>query len=321
VNAGSCTIITGSRLHFGPLAWKPRQGRDFGGWGVMLETPRTVVRIGDSDALANRQGPAAHSQSRAEEILNRVLKSLDLQEGAGLRVIVDEEPPPHCGFGSGTQLALAVAAGVHFLKEGERPSAPELARITGRGVRSAVGIHGFDYGGLLVDAGKQSGEDIGQLAARREFPEEWRFVLVRMSVAEGLAGDQETRAFNELPSFSDALSDRLSRIVLTDVLPSIRSEDCAAFAAALDEYGCLVGEAFTPCQGGVVHPASMPIWKALRERGVKGIAQTSWGPTLAIVCENVAAAEKAMSMIAEVAPSAACALSRPKNDAAMIVCD
>jgi predicted sugar kinase len=144
---------------------------------------------------------------------------------------------------------------------------------------------------------------------------------VRTPVAEGLAGDQESRAFNDLPSFSDALSDRLSRIVLTEVLPSVRSQDCAAFAAALDEYGTLVGEAFTPCQGGVVHPASMPIWQALRERGVKGIAQTSWGPTLAIVCENVAHAEKTMSMIAEVAPSAAFELSRPRNEAATIVRD
>jgi predicted sugar kinase len=193
--------------------------------------------------------------------------------------------------------------------------------MTGRGLRSAVGIHGFDLGGLLVDAGKRPGDEIGQLAARLDVPEEWRFVLVRMPVAEGLAGDQETRAFNDLPSFSDALSDRLSRIVLTEVLPSVQSNDCTAFAAALDEYGSLVGEAFTPCQGGVVHPASMPIWRALRERGLKGIAQTSWGPTLAVVCENVARAEKTMSIIAELAPSAAFEVAAPQNGAAMIILD
>jgi beta-ribofuranosylaminobenzene 5'-phosphate synthase len=318
VNAGAITIITGSRLHFGPLAWKPRRGRDFGGWGVMLETPRTVVRVGKNESIAERQ---SHSQSRAEEILNRVLKSLDIDEPTAPRVVVDEEPPPHCGFGSGTQLALAIAAGVHIAKDGIRPPASQLARMTGRGLRSAVGIHGFDLGGLLVDAGKRSSDEIGQLAARVDVPDEWRFVLVRTPVAEGLAGDEEATAFNDLPSFSDTLSDRLSRIVLTEVLPSVQSKDCAAFTAALDEYGTLVGEAFTPCQGGVVHRASKDIWRALRERGLKGIAQTSWGPTLAVVCEDVAHAEKTMSTIRELAPSVAFDVARPRNEGASIIRD
>lgn len=318
MNAGEVTISTGSRLHFGPLAWKPRRGRDFGGWGVMLETPRTVVRIGKSEAIVERQG---RLQSRANDILRRVLKSLSVDDHSAPRVIVDEEPPPHCGFGSGTQLALAIAAGVHVLRDGTRPRAEDLARMTGRGLRSAVGIHGFDIGGVLVDAGKRNRDDIGPLAARLEVPDEWRFILVRPPVAEGFTGDKESKAFNDLPSFSDALSDRLSRIVLTEVLPSVESKDCAAFAAALDEYGTLVGEAFTPCQGGVVHAASMPIWRALRERGLIGIAQTSWGPTLAVVCEGTAQAEMTMSTIRELAPSATVEVSCPRNAGAAVTYD
>jgi beta-RFAP synthase len=320
VNAGASTIITGSRLHFGPLAWKPRRGRDFGGWGVMLETPRTVVRVARIDASTQSRA-VAHSQHRADGMLSRVLESLAPDEPAGLRVIVDEEPPPHCGFGSGTQLALAIAAGVYALADRPRPPAPELSRIVGRGLRSAVGIHGFDLGGLIVDAGKRTGDDIGQLAARVAIPDEWRFVLVRPPVATGLTGDKEATAFNDLPSFSDALSDRLSRIVLTEVLPAVQSRDRAAFAAALDEYGTLVGEAFTPCQGGVVHPASMPIWQALRNRGFKGIAQTSWGPTLSVVCDSEAHAGKTATAIREMAPSADIQIARPRNDGATTILD
>ena len=138
-------------------------------------------------------------------------------------------------------------------------------------------------------------------------------------MATGFAGDKEATAFNDLPSFSDALSDRLSRIVLTEVLPAVQSRDCIAFAAALDEYGTLVGEAFTPCQGGVVHPASMPIWQALRDRGVTGIAQTSWGPTLSVACDSEAHAETTASAIREMAPSADLQIARPRNEGATVI--
>jgi len=316
VKSGATTIITGSRLHFGPLAWKPRRGRDFGGWGVMLETPRTVVRVGKSDSLPEQHPHAG--QSRASSLLDRVVDALGDDQASNLRVTVDEEPPPHCGFGSGTQLALAIAAGAYAIAGLPRPPAPQLARIVGRGLRSAVGIHGFDLGGLLVDAGKQSGEEIGQLAARVALPESWRFILVRPPVATGLAGDKEATAFNDLPSFSDALSDRLSRIVLTEILPSAQRGDCAAFAAALDEYGTLVGEAFTPCQGGVVHPASMPLWQTMRQRGLTGIAQTSWGPTLAVACGSPSHADRTATVIRESAPSANVQIVRPRNEPASI---
>ncbi|WP_145027595.1 GHMP family kinase ATP-binding protein [Caulifigura coniformis] len=308
-------VITGSRLHFGPLAWKPRRGRDFGGWGVMLETPRTAVRVGHFGPDSEERGAALASQGRAEQVLRHLAGLLPQSGEAPPQVIVDEEPPPHCGFGSGTQLALAVAAGASELAGLPRRPATEMAELVGRGLRSAVGIHGFDQGGLLVDAGKHPGDAIGALAARVEIPSGWRFVLIRPPVAEGFTGEKEAAVFECLPSFSEALSDRLSRILLTGVIPSVRQGDCPAFAEALDEYGVLVGEAFSACQGGVVHPASLPIWKLLRDRGVKGIAQTSWGPTLAVVCDSAEAAEE---LVQQIPPSASVQIARPKNDGATI---
>jgi len=308
-------VITGSRLHFGPLAWKPRRGRDFGGWGLMLETPRTAVRIGHFGLNSEQRGEPLQSQRRAEQILHRLGSSTPRLAEASPQVVVDEEPPPHCGFGSGTQLALAIAAGACELAGLPRRPATELAGLVGRGLRSAVGIHGFDQGGLLVDAGKLPGDTIGALAARIEIPSGWRFVLIRPPVAEGFTGEKEVAVFECLPSFSEALSDRLSRILLTGVIPSVQQGDCPTFAEALDEYGILVGEAFSACQGGVVHPASLPIWKLLRDRGVRGIAQTSWGPTLAVVCESAAAAEE---LVQQMPPSASVEVACPKNDGAVI---
>src|SRR5580765_7782762 len=66
----------------------------------------------------------------------------------------------------------------------------ELARRAGRGRRSAIGLHGFHEGGLLVEAGKRAPEEISPLVARVDFPDEWRFVLVRPRRATGVSGTE-----------------------------------------------------------------------------------------------------------------------------------
>jgi len=312
----ACTITTGSRLHFGPLAWKPSRGPDFGGWGVMLETPRTVVRIGENVAIPKHR--SSPSQSRAGSILHQLLQNRAELQPLALNVAVDEEPPAHCGFGSGTQIALAVAAGLSACTDGERLPATALAPMVGRGLRSAVGIHGFDLGGLIIDAGKQPGDTIGELAAHLPVPADWRFVLIRPASATGLAGEKEAAAFNELPPFSDRVTQRLRAIVFEEVLPATRENDCGRFAAALDDYGLLVGEAFAAAQGGVVHVASMPIWSGLRSRGIRGVAQTSWGPTLAAICAGPDEAEHVAATAKGFGPDIAVTVTSARNRAAEV---
>jgi beta-ribofuranosylaminobenzene 5'-phosphate synthase len=314
------TITTGSRLHFGPLAWKPRHGRDFGGWGVMIETPRTVVRVGRFDDSRQPGRQECSSQRRAEGLLQQLRKQSPFAIPEAVRVFVDEEPPQHCGYGSGTQLALAIARGVTQGVTGGFPGGADLARLVGRGLRSAVGIYGFDQGGLIVDAGKRPEDVVGQLAARVDFPAEWRFVLVRPGAVHGLTGDTEAAAFRKLPAFNDALTDRLSRIVLSEILPAAQDRRCDHFAAALQEYGMLVGEAFHACQGGVVHPASMPLWTALCDRGVRGVAQTSWGPTLAIVCGGEDKARELAAMIRQIDEANVVTISAARNKGVEVIC-
>jgi predicted sugar kinase len=88
------------------------------------------------------------------------------------------------------------------------------------------------------------------------------------------------------------LTDALSLLILTEVLPAVEGEDFDSFATGLGDYGRRVGEAFSELQGGVVHRGSLGLWYYLRQRGVEGVAQTSWGPTLAVVQPSVEAAER-----------------------------
>jgi beta-RFAP synthase len=201
------------------------------------------------------------------------------------RVELVEALPRHSGFGSGTQLALAVALGLaHVACEQTLPST-ELARRAGRGRRSAVGIHGFDLGGLIVDAGKTSPEQIGMLACRAAVPEEWRCLLITPPQAEGASGAAEQSAFERLPPMSPAVTDRLCAIALRELLPAVRAPDFAAFSAAVFDFGWTVGQYFQPVQGGVfADPRIARLARWLRGAGVAGVGQTSWGPTLFAFC-------------------------------------
>jgi len=319
-----CTVTTGARLHFGPLAWRPMTGRDFGGWGVIVEAPRTVVEVWRGDQPdAGDFSPDFDGQQRAEAGLREYLHGVSQQEAVKpLSVRVRETLPTHRGLGAGTQLALAVArAAAELLRE--KVTTETLALRLHRGQRSAVGIYGFDQGGLIVDAGKTDRGPVGQLAARAEFPPGWRWMLVWPERSTGLAGDQELAAFQTLAPFPDQLSGRLARIVLTEILPAVESRDFGSFAAALDEYGEFVGRAFEPMQGGVVHAASRPIWSALRSLGVRGIAQTSWGPTLALACESATSAESLRSKLLAPGhdwPPITAIITPARNRGAEVVC-
>ena len=127
----------------------------------------------------------------------------------------------------------------------------ELAQRVGRGFRSAVGLHGFSYGGLIVDAGQHTERELGELAVRLAMPIQWRVLLVTPRETEaGLSGEHEERAFGDLGSMSDRLTDRLCRLVLTELIPAVQLGDFSTFSESVFEYGRLVGDFFAPVQGG-----------------------------------------------------------------------
>jgi beta-RFAP synthase len=175
-----------------------------------------------------------------------------------------------------------------------------LAQRVGRGARSALGIHGFARGGFLIDGGKSRPDVVGTLAARADFPADWRMLLVTPESRPGLAGSAEIDAFGKLPGMSGATCDHLCRIVLAELLPAVLEADFKACGEALYEFGENVGEYFAPVQGGVYADAEMAELVAhLRQRGVRGVGQTSWGPTIFALCSNANEAAALVHDLAE----------------------
>jgi beta-ribofuranosylaminobenzene 5'-phosphate synthase len=265
-----------ARLHMGMLDASGVGRRRFGGLGVAVTRPAVVVEASDSSELTV-EGPDAE---RALTVAQRCGHALGDARGArGVRIRVLEAIPAHVGLGSGTKLALAVTAAMAALA-GRSPDPAAMARTAGRGARSAVGLWTFALGGLVVEGGvRRDGAEPAPLLMRHAIPAEWRCVLAIPAAEPGLSGGAEATAFAGLRPDPDR-SAQIAQIVLTALLPALVERDLAEFGAALSRLQRLVGDAFTPVQGGTFHPRAGALVDALLRHGAAGAGQSSWGPAV-----------------------------------------
>ncbi len=281
-------IRTPARLHFGLLAYTRDGARQFGGAGLMVKWPETVVTVRETsepgliDAFG-RLGDKAGEYAR--KTIDTLVEHYKLPR-IGVRVDVTRVPRPHTGLGSGTQLAMAVARGVCAVYAQKGHSVPTagpdlLARLTGRGRRSGIGVHGFFQGGFLVDGGKTREDSLAPMVIRQAFPEDWRIVLIRPRSLDGLAGQREVEAFKCMPDFPAAVTDQMCRLVLMGLAPGIAERDIRHFGKSLFELQQLAGQCYAAAQGGVyASPLLQEIVDFARAQGIDGVGQSSWGPSL-----------------------------------------
>jgi beta-RFAP synthase len=277
-------VRTPCRLHFGMFSFGSTDKAQFGGVGMMVGPPYVDVRIEPAGRFTIN-GSTAQRQ-RTMWIVERLAWEWKLGDLPACKITV-ASPRDHTGLGVGTQLSLAVAAGLRrFLGLMEVP-AEELARATKRGARSAVGTYGFARGGLIVDAGKESTEPLGKLAWHVALPEAWRFVLICPTSKVGLAGEGEALAFERLPPVPEETNRTLWTITTEQMLPAVNRRDCDAFGDAVFQFGRTAGECFATVQGGpFASPEIAELAASMRDHGVRGVGQSSWGPTVFAVTHH-----------------------------------
>lgn len=293
--------------------------RSYGGVGVMVDRPSVHVRLRRASRLEGR-GPHAERVVGFARACAAAWKLGDV----GCSVEVVTAPPAHVGFGSGTQLGLAVAAGMRhlFAMGSEAHQAPavahpvqdaleptehdwlfdirdalEFARAAGRGRRSCVGVYGFSRGGLIVEAGRmvREGEtdddatrDFSPMVARVRLPSAWRCVLMIPREATGLSGEAERAAFARLPPVPHEVTTELSRIALLDLLPAAVEGKFIEFALAVRNYGAMAGAPFAAESRKLPYAqATADLIDLLTELGAPGCTQSSWGPTVMACCETL----------------------------------
>jgi beta-RFAP synthase len=223
------------------------------------------------------RGPAS---DRVELFVQSLVQAWGLRSTPACEVEATA-PPQHVGLGVGTQLGLSVAAGLRRFLDLPEITVEQLAVDVGRGARSAVGTYGFQYGGLIVDAGKMSGQRLGALVRQMTLPADWRIVLVNAGAAPGLAGETEADAFARLPPVGEEVTRALWRITEEEMLPAIASSDCGAFGDAVYRYGRTAGECFAAVQDGAFAGSKISdLVESIRAQGIAGVGQSSWGPTV-----------------------------------------
>jgi len=318
----SVTITTGSRLHFGLLTKCASLPRMFGGCGMMIDQPGYCVRLSraDRDQILATDAAAA----RIETVLDQYRKSNQPRSECNrFHIEVTQAIPSHCGLGSGTQLSLAVMQCLALLCCEPNRSIRELALRSGRCKRSAIGLYGFEQGGFIVDGGKTEENQIGTLISRTRIPAEWCCVLVTPTDETGLSGQSEIAAFDRLPNMEPSLIDQLSRIVLLQMTPALHEADFATFSEAVYQYGALVGDCFAAVQGGRYLGKQMPsLVDYVRKCGIAGVGQSSWGPTIFLLCEQRHQAEQVVADLqSDKRWDCEYCISRPLNHGAVIEFD
>ena len=285
-------VITPSRLHFGLLAFDPAQPRQFGGIGLMVRQPNTRIRLSESNSVTAEGRMADRAQAFADSFIDWARRESHIVRRRGVHIKIASIPRPHTGLGSGTQLGIAVATGLAKLFDIDALCIDHRAAAVQRGKRSAIGAHGFDHGGLIMEAGKTDPTALSPMIGRWTFPEHWRIVLVRPKAMDGLSGHREQTAFDSKLSIPPNVTAELCRIALLGIIPGTVEQDIDQFGEALFELQTKVGDCFATAQGGRwADPLLGSIIDYVRADGVAGVGQSSWGPTIYAVCEDLDRAE------------------------------
>ena len=270
-------VIAPSRLHFGLLSFGRPDRRQYGGVGVMVQQPAVHLELTPCPKF-EVSGPLA---TRVTAFARHWQQWHEQTRLPGCRVTVKSIAREHVGLGVGTQLGLAVATGLNHWQHRSDTTIVDLACSVGRGLRSAIGSHGFCSGGLIVDAGKAADEDISPLQVRVELPPQWQFVLVSPRQGVGLSGERETTAFGQLDPVPEEVSQRLQDEIDQEIVPAAQQGQFGEFSRAVFRFGELAGSCFATVQGGAYHgPELIQRVAWMRSLGIEGVGQSSWGPTL-----------------------------------------
>jgi beta-RFAP synthase len=274
--ADSVFVEAGARLHFGVLDLRGALGRRFGGLGAAIPSPSLLLEAARAPDGVSAEGP---DSARAVEFARRFLSVHGIDGGA--RLVVHQRIPAHSGLGSGTQLGLSVARALAELYG--LPAEPaELARAVSRGQRSAIGTWAFALGGFIVEGGRRPDEaGIAPLIGRFEIPERWRCVVAVPPGSPGLSGEAEAAAFEQLPPPPEGEVERVSHLVLMQLLPALVEGDLGSFGEALSAVQRITGAWFAPQQGGVFAPGDGErLIRQMAAWGAAGVGQSSWGPAV-----------------------------------------
>jgi beta-ribofuranosylaminobenzene 5'-phosphate synthase len=277
-------IITPSRLHLTLIDLNASIGRVDGGIGITLDDPVIKIKAEKSDDVE-----IAGSSEHSERMRNSAEKLLP--KGAGIHISVEKDYPSHIGLGSGTQASLAAGMAVNMVYN-LGLSVNDIARAVGRGGTSGIGVAAFENGGFILDGGHKFSEKKAFLPSaasklppapillRKDFPK-WD-IVVAVPEQKGAYLRKEVNIFQKECPIPLRQVEKLSHIILMQLLPALVEEDIVTFGESINstqEIGFKKKEV-------ELQPVSKKLMQVLRYGGAYGAGMSSFGPTVYALGEN-----------------------------------
>ena len=282
-------ITTPARLHFSLLDLNGALGRIDGGFGLTIADPNFQIIAEKSTDI---EVSTSIYRERALTVLQRLQQTYPFP---GIKIKFESEIPTHCGFGSGTQLALGIAQAVNLLYH-FKLNVQQLAQAVGRGGTSGIGVAAFDTGGFIVDGGHRYPEEkasflpssaVGDILPppilfRYPFPD--LPLLIVMPNCSRIYGDKEIELFRTLCPQPESSAQKLSHILLLQILPALVEGDMHNFGKALNNIQTFGWKRVEIDAQGTELQLTLDF---LRDSQAFGAGVSSWGPAICAITEDV----------------------------------
>ena len=326
-------------------------------WVLRFEpqsAPTTTIAVDTSSIEDARRATEITARIQAVHTLQHSDSPTQAERGGACRIVVRQALPLHSGLGAGTQLACTAAVGLALASpsgsEGCRlPTSPAaaqtsatwspwqpvqravpglnprwLVRMSGRGLRSAVGVTGFLSGGLVLDEGygqpavaELSQRPLG--ASTTHLPARWRVVLIVPQPGTSMHGQREADALRALGHTPHPRAAEMKGLARSIQNLASHEDQFAAFTAALEGYMQLGAELFRPFQLGLYNgPEVTAAVEAARAVGLRGVGQSSWGPTVFGFAPDASQAQRAADELAASHSGWQVSTARPADSGAEI---
>ena len=261
---------------------------------MMIESPSVVVAASQRPRRGDRRELMPPEAAAAESTVTRIIAHYRRSCPA------QRQPPPlrdrratsrspsHRGLGSGTQLGMSVAQALAFLAR-RRAGRRSYARPARRPGQSLGDRHSrLCTGWISGRRRKTSGGRDRSIGRSGRFPRRLAIALdharciVRRRIGRAGGGDGTRQVARDA---GDAHRTALPAGRAGDAPRRRRSAIATGLAKPCFNSVRSVGEYFRPVQGGpYADPLVTELVGWLRSVGVRGVAQTSWGPTIAVCC-------------------------------------
>jgi len=278
-------VVTPSRLHITLIDLNGALGRIDGSVGLTLDYPSIKI-----NAKRDAQLSVSGTTEFAERIKNAASAVLTQYDINGVAIDVVQEYPNHVGLGSGTQVALAVGTAISELYD-LNLSPTTIAKLTGRGGTSGIGVAAYEFGGFLVDGGHKGKTEFlpssasskfgpGPIIARHDFPD-WTIVLAIPNL-RGASDKREIDVFQKQCPLPLNEVQELCHVILMEMLPAVVEHDIESFGRSINRVQT-IGFKRRELE---LQPFCAHLVQFMRENGAIGAGMSSFGPVVYGITEG-----------------------------------